>query len=239
MNIETTKSGTSNSTYPKSDLATGSSEVQKIQPHSALQSLQVRIQTEARQTRITVSAIGEFKSALSSLKLAAQKFSVPATAENPRDLKASVNALLNEMANTFSKMKDASKAGGDAVRADFLRQLARSETFDISTRDALKRLGVTIDGKNGLSIDRSRLDSSMQPGTKDIQKTFKALSDAIQKAAGKVLDSGGSVESSLSRLSKQTMTLQNQQKAIDRANLALSNTQFKHPFGGSGYIQRT
>lgn len=180
-----------------------------------------RIQSEVDSAKAQLSSFGLLKSAVSSGQLAAQALTkLPATASES-DITKTTAAFFNAYNNTISASKATTAIAGTSPASQgatrINRDMRTAMTSDMTTRDALKKLGLSVQSDGTLAHDAPKFANALKSDPAGVRAALEKLGKSVNAAASKELASDGIVGDALAKLNARNTALSAQQKALKAA----------------------
>ena len=195
---------------------------------TGLDKAEKRIQSEVDVTSAQLSSFGQLKSAVSGAQLAAKALGGLNAASTSATTKTSAQSFVSAFNSAISTARSTSAAAADHASTQSAgrvgRDLVRSVGTDASTRDALKKIGFTLQTDGTLALDTKVFDAAQTADPTAVKATLTKLGQQVDKSATQELASTGSVTDAVSALSQRAALLKNQQNTLASLQQSLAST---------------
>ena len=202
-----------------------SAALNKISP--ALAKAHERIVAQAQSESTSISQLGQYKAALSSLSTTANALGGISSKTGPSDAVKMVESFVSAFNNAIKQANAASNANGksqtDAARA--LVESKRTLSSTDSSRSQLNKLGLTRQQDGTLVLDSSALQKSLASAPDAAAATLSQLGKAIGKRADSELADKGRLNVASEKSSERALALKQQQSALLSAATSISQAQ--------------
>lgn len=180
-----------------------------------------RIQSDVDSTKAQLSSFGVLKSAVSSGQLAAQALTQLSSASTESGITQAAGNFFNAFNSTIAAAKTSASAAGNtsalqnATRVN--RDLRSALSSDVSTRDALKKLGFSLQSDGTLKHDVPQFAAALKADPGAVRAALGKIGQQVSAAASQELAVNGNVSDALSKLNVRSTALAAQQKALTAA----------------------
>lgn len=202
-----------------------SAALTKISP--ALAKAHERIVAQAQSESTSISQLGQYKAAVSSLSATANALGGVSNKTTSSDAVKMVESFVSAFNNAIKQANAATSTNGksqtDAARtmADSKKTLASTD----SSRSQLHKLGLTRQQDGTLVLDASVLQKSLASAPDAATATLSQLGKAIGKRADSELADKGRLNVASEKSSERALALKQQQSALLSAANAISQAQ--------------
>ena len=176
-----------------------------------------RIQAQVDKTTAQLSSFGKLKLAVSDTQGAARALSGLGASASAPAVKTAANNLVNAFNATLASTKSTEALPGDVATTNATRvrqDLGRAVATDITTSDALKKIGIRRDSEGKLVLDANKLEAAQLADAQGVRSTLAKLGQRVDSTATQELATGGNVGLSLSQLAQRASVLKRQQSAL-------------------------
>jgi hypothetical protein len=187
-----------------------------------------RIQSDVTATTTQLSKFGLLKSALSDGQLTAQALGKLTSSASASDVTKALGNFFNRLnasvgaANAAVAANPASAAASSAKRV--LGDLKSALRSDPATVDALKKLGLSLQGDGSLLQDAKKFAAALTSDPVGTRAALATLGKKVDALSSRELASGGTLTLAVSGLSQHNTALAAQQKALTAYQSSLSSS---------------
>jgi hypothetical protein len=188
-----------------------------------------RIQADVDSTTAQLSKFGLLKSAVSNSQVAALALTSLTTNPSALDLTSAIGNFFNTFNSAVLAAKDASAVPGSTANSQSAIRvsgdLKRALGSDSATRDAMKKLGLTIQTDGTLVQDAKKFVAALTSDPVGVRTAMATIGKQVDAVTTKELATNGRVDAEISSLNKHGVVLAAQQKALKALESTLSATQ--------------
>ena len=218
MNINDIVTASASYAYQNTKTGTQAADAVNTGVQAGLQKAEKRIQSQVDVTTAQLSSFGKLKSAVSDTQLAARALgSLPANAKSA-DVKAAAVSFVGAFNSAINTAKTAAAVPGETAAAQRAsvasRDLVRVVGSDIASKDALKKIGISLNSNGSMVLDAKKFEAEQLNNPAGVQAALSKLGQQVDKVASKELASDGSVGVSLKSLTQRASILKNQQASL-------------------------
>ena len=188
-----------------------------------------RIQADVDSTTMQLSKFGLLKSAVSASQVAAHALTGISASASSSDVTTAVGKFFNTFNSAVSAAKNASAVPGSTSSTQSANRvtndLKRALTSDPATQDGMKKLGLTVQSDGTLTQDAKKYAAALSSDPVSVRNALATIGKQVDAVATKELATNGAVDSGMSSLSKHSVTLAAQQKAMKAFETAMATAQ--------------
>ena len=221
-------SGNSNSASASQTSAAAATATATATATSPLAKAVQRIQSDVTATTTQLSKFGLLKSALSDGQLASQALSKLTSSTSASDVTKALGNFFNRLNASVGAANAAVAASPNSASANSARRvlgdLKSALRSDPATADALKKLGLSLQGDGSLLQDAKKFAAAVTSDPVGTRAALATLGKKVDALTSRELASGGTLTLAVSGLNQHNTALAAQQKALAAYQSSLSSS---------------
>jgi hypothetical protein len=188
-----------------------------------------RIQADVDATTARLSKYGLLKSAVSSSQLAAHGLTSLSSSATASELTSAVGKFFNTFNAAATAAKNVAAVPGATAASQSASRvsgdLKQALSSDLATRDAMKKLGLTVQADGSLVQDAKKFAAALASDPAAVRSALATVGKQVDTVTSKELAANGRVAVEMSSLNKHGVALAAQQKALKTLETSLATTQ--------------